>query len=219
MVMVEKMNDRVYDRLANVSMLVAVASALLFDGGVLPHIVMGTIGGIAAIASAALYFINQNRAGVATTEQVCAKLSDLKYEDEAIATSIGTSMAAPKVSRDAAVRWAVTLSKREKLYSHTTYAFHHHGNVHLKNIDRAFYGGFRVAESTEMLSPNEVAACAIEIIQQLSANDVEDRWEFHFGPNGLRVSTKKGHPPTERINPQTDLDFGIFGQMPTTTIQ
>jgi hypothetical protein len=53
------MNDRVYDRLANVLMLVAVASALMFDAGVLPHVVVGAIGGIAAVASATLYFINQ----------------------------------------------------------------------------------------------------------------------------------------------------------------
>lgn len=58
--MVEKMNDRTYDLLANVLMLVALTSAIMFDAGFLPHIVVGTIGGIAALGSACLYFGNHS---------------------------------------------------------------------------------------------------------------------------------------------------------------
>jgi hypothetical protein len=214
------MNDRVYDRFANALMLVAVLSALVFDAGVLPHIVVGTIGGVAALASAYLYFSNQQERKTTMADQSCSKMETAPREKPAKAMmTAGTSFAAPQVARDAAGRWVVTLAKREK-HVQPTYIFHHYRHLNLKVSEGVFYGGAlihqEIAESNAVISPNDVAACAIEIIQHLSKQDGDDRWEFHFGPNGLRVSAKKGHASPERISSQGDLDF--FSEMPTTSI-
>src|SRR5437899_3159711 len=55
------MSERVYNRLANTLMLIGIASALLFDSGRLPRLVVGTIGIVAGLAAMALYFWNQHK--------------------------------------------------------------------------------------------------------------------------------------------------------------
>lgn len=216
------MNDRAYDRLANALMLVAVASALLFDAGVLPRIVIGALGGIAALASVYLYFSNQSKRQTSGVEQPQVKVG-AEEKPGVPATTAGTSLASPQVAKElaAADRWVLMLAKREKPYVRAAYVLHHHRHAVLKASERAFYGGFLVhedvVESNVILSPNDVAACTIEIIQQLSKRDGADRWEFHFGANGLRVSAKKGHAESDSASSHGDFD--LFGQMPTTTVQ
>jgi hypothetical protein len=212
------MNDRSYDRLANVLMLVAVASALMFDAGVLPKIVIGAVGGIAALASVYMYFSNQS-----IKHEVGAEPPRVRAEAKAEMPVVpmvkaGSSAVAQQTTADLAARWAVMVAKREKHYV----VVHHHRHINLKVANRAFYGGILVhqdiAESNVVLSPDDVAACAIEIIQQLSKKDGDDRWEFHFGANGLRVSSKKGHAESAgSISLQEGFDF--LGYMPTTMVQ
>src|SRR5690242_3314465 len=55
------MNERVYNRIANILILIGIASALLFDSGKLPPTVVGTIGMIAGVAAIVLYFWNQHK--------------------------------------------------------------------------------------------------------------------------------------------------------------
>jgi hypothetical protein len=62
------------------------------------------------------------------------------------------------------------------------------------------------------LSPNDVAACAIEIIRNLSSGADCDRWEFSFGPDGLRVSAKNSPDHPQEL-PQQDFDFGQMSKM------
>src|SRR5713101_818911 len=57
------MSERLYNRLTNALMLIGVASALLFDSGRFPHLVVGTIGIIAGVAATVLYFWNQHYSG------------------------------------------------------------------------------------------------------------------------------------------------------------
>src|ERR1022692_3757387 len=54
------MSERRYDRLANVFMLVAIGSALLFDSKSPWHWVVGVLGIAAGVAAVALYFANQS---------------------------------------------------------------------------------------------------------------------------------------------------------------
>lgn len=215
------MNDRTYDRIANVLMLVAVASALMFDVGVLPRIVVGAFGGIAALASALLYFRNQSASHTAVSGQPVSAEIKAKEKRATPMMTEGPSFSAPHAAREVTDRWLVMLAQREKQYIHVAYALHHHRYANLKLADRAFYGGALVhhdiEETNVVLSPDDVAACAIEIIQQLSKKDGDDRWEFHFGANGLRVSAKKRHTEPESIRSQEDFDF--FGNLPPTTLQ
>jgi hypothetical protein len=64
-------------------------------------------------------------------------------------------------------------------------------------------------EAEVELSPNEVAACAVEIVRNLSLADDRSKWEYDFGPKGLCISLKRGHPGRRMVF-QEDLDFGDF---------
>jgi hypothetical protein len=57
------------------------------------------------------------------------------------------------------------------------------------------------------LSPNEVAACAVEIIRNLALSDDLNKWEYDFGSKGLRISLKRGHPVRTAVAKE-DVDFG-----------
>jgi hypothetical protein len=57
------------------------------------------------------------------------------------------------------------------------------------------------------LSPNEVAACAIEILRNLALGDELNKWEYDFGPRGLRVSVRKAPRMMRPVSAQEYFDF------------
>ena len=199
-------------------MLAAVASALLFDAGVFPKVVVGTFGGIAALASACLYFANQSNSRATGAVQTNVNAEPTTNEGFVTPKTNPGASVVQLTNADLAARWVVVVSKSAK-HSGLTHHYHH---ANLKVLDSAFYGGFVVptatSESKLILSPNDVATCAIEIIQQLSKKDGDDRWEIQLGPNGLRVSAKKGHADASgSVSVQEAFNFP--GHFPTTMVQ
>lgn len=213
------MNERVYDRLANILMAVAVCSALLFDAGKFSHVVVGAVGGVAAAASVALYFMNQRRPSPKEEqrphEQPSEHMTKFIVDNTTVATEDRTI--------NPGDLWAVVIGEQIQKYALHTYP---HEVTHSYALYRAHRSPkhmafcWHVGESGAQgflqpevpFSPNDVAACAIEIIRSLSVGDGHDRWEFSFGPTGLRVSAKKGHEQPIAI-PQEDLDFGQISTM------
>jgi hypothetical protein len=54
------------------------------------------------------------------------------------------------------------------------------------------------------LSPNEVAACAFEIMRNFAISENLNQWEYVFGPKGLHV--KRAHP-MRSVVPQDEFAF------------
>jgi hypothetical protein len=109
--------------------------------------------------------------------------------------------------------WAVTIAQALHASDDETAWLYlaHHGGRRPRQHDIVSFG--RSDVKNVELSPDDVAACAVEIIRGLSAGDDHDRWEFNFSRHGLRVSVKKGRAQRPAMRPQEDFDFG---QMPAT---
>jgi hypothetical protein len=196
---VGQMSEHVYDRLANIFMLVAVGSALLFNSASAWHWVVGAIGVVAGVAAVALYFTNQSR----NPEGVVASGTAENVGDD------GAVRQEPLTDRE---NWAVGLGADTQHYvPHVLRAYlaesakgvwfytprnlvEHRGDVRL-----AYWHSYHEPVTRWMdqredapLSPDQIAACAVEIIRNLSSGEDRGRWEFNFGPRGLRVAPAKG---------------------------
>jgi len=217
------MNERKYDRLANILVFVAIGSALLFDTGKFSQIAMGVVGGMAGVGAVSLYFLNLRRGSIDKQDVVTNELPTQKIEMGHLRESLAAQLRSSQVQ-------GIWESMVREQFQH--YAFHAHCETLARHslrttaLNSTRYTGvgaryaFLVAKAHAqqqevVLSPNDVAACAIEIIRHLSSGEDYDRWEFSFGPNGLRVSSKKSQPdrPT---NPQENFDFP---QMTSTMVQ
>lgn len=218
------MSERKYDRLANAFMLVVIGSALLFDSGKVSHILAGSIGGVAAAASVILYFGSQRRIEgqkAAEAKEIEAKVHmNVAMSSETVSTieSIQPGDFWTVRFGDQIEKMAIRSFKSESVRS--AYLMHHaiyHASLQHVATGDVWYGNALMNEShyEAQLSANEVAACAVEIIRNLSVGDGQDRWEFTFGADGLRVSVKKNHSNRPK-DVQVDLDFG---EMPTTLLQ
>lgn len=201
------MSEHKYDRLANILMFVAIGSALLFDSGKFSHVIVGAVGGVAGAMAVALYFVNQ-RHGAAAKQEEPAK-ADAEIAVEKLAASKNDPMQASAYLWDTALggeieRFAIKPYRREmeRLYFSRPAAIHA-----ARNWLRVVDPGHALRHPEAILTPNDVAACAIEIIRHLSSDEDRDRWEFSFGPNGLRISPKK-RQPWRSAAPQEDFDFG-----------
>jgi hypothetical protein len=213
------MSERAYDRLANVFVLVAVRSALLFNATSPWHWVVGGFGAAAGIAAVVLYFTNQIRDEGKPAATETADKRDLSGQYEALMANAD---------------WVVGLSgESARDYVLTAYLDHYvkagfytHRNLlqHGRNVRVAYWGSYheavvRSVQNQEIsLSPNDIAACAIEIIRSLSAGDDGDQWEFNFGPRGLRVSRAKGLKDRTSIDDRSAIGEAEYesGQVPTT---
>jgi hypothetical protein len=212
------MSERVYNRLANILMLIGIASALLFDSGRLPRLLVATIGTIAGVAAVAMYFWNQYRIKEkekasakreAPLEGAVGKKPDIVRTHENL-RSFGAEVA---ILRDTADVWKVALDAKLNLYAIEAYRretarlwLSHYAANHARTLRWHVPKDASVAlmQAEVELSPNEVAACAIEIIQNLSMLDNVKEWEYVFSPKGLRVSVKKAH---SMLPPQENFDF------------
>jgi len=179
------MSERVYDRLANVFMLVAVGSALLFNSASSWHWVVGAFGVVAGAAAVVLYFTNQSRnqgtpdsAEVAEKSETAARQAPLTLSEN---WTVGVDLEGYALRRE----YLLESPKALRFYTQRNLGQHAARNRHL-----AYWCSYEEAALTQQelsLSPNEIAACAIEIIRNLSSGEDRDQWEFNFGPKGLRV--------------------------------
>lgn len=225
------MSHRAYNRFANILMLVAIGSALLFDSGKLPHVVVGTVGILTGLVAVALYFWHQYhsnekkkesraREEVSATDVMVIEQNPSKEVAPELRLSFEDIVSARQIRWPVRVRdpWQIALQTKfhtddvleayrriaaEKWLAHyaENYARHLRWSV--------AKGGSRALMQPEVeLSPNEVATCAIEIMRNIAiSDDLNGNWEYSFGPKGLRVSLKKVHPVRPVVS-QEDFDFG-----------
>jgi len=191
------MNERVYDRLANVFMLVAVGSALLFNSASPWHWVVGAVGVVAGVAAVLLYFTNQSRspervvAGEAVENVGGGEVRQEPLtvgENWVVGLDADTQHYVPNVLR----AYLAESAKAVRFYTPRNLV-EHRGDVRL-----AYWHSYQSVtqwidqREDASLSPDQIAACAVEIIRNLSSGEDRGRWEFNFGPRGLRVAPAKG---------------------------
>jgi len=212
------MSDRAYNRVANVLMVIGVTSALAFDSGKVPHIVAGGIGIIAGVGALILYFCSgaeapkKEEVKTAQTERLKARDVVVSSADPKKVFFDSGALYDAYFSRNVPVlhaHHAIEAYRRERAQlwlSH--YALNHARKLHWLVIDAR--GACKPLMEPEVeLSPNEVAACAIEIIIGLAKSDKGNRWEYSMGPKGLRLAARRSSPmrPVMRVT-QNDFDFG-----------
>jgi hypothetical protein len=228
------MTDRAYNRVANALMVIGVASALAFDSGRVPHIVAGGIGIIAGVGALILYFCGGAEAPK-KEEVKTEQMESLKARDVVVSSADpkkvffdSGALHDAYFSRNVPVlhahhhgkhTWAQALWKTDvdaiEAYRRETaqlwlfhYALNHARKLHWLVIDAS--GACKPLMEPEVeLSPNEVAACAIEIILGFAKSDKGNRWEYSMGPKGLRIAARRSSPmrPVMRVT-QNDFDFG-----------
>jgi hypothetical protein len=228
------MSERTYNRLANTSMLIAIVSALLFDSGKFPHVVVGTIGILAGVAALALYFCNQREVSekkeLSQPQQEGAVAELEAVEGKAIQ---GTTQGVHFLTQGVHFRlmadearavgvgdlWQIAIANNAlQAYTRRRAAeawLAHYSDDYAPNLRwSAAKGDSRVLMQPEVeLSPKQVAACAVEIMRNLAILDeLNGEWEYSFGAKGLRVSLKKTHSARLSV-PQEDFDFGNISSM------
>ncbi len=231
------MNERTYNRLANILMLTGIGSAVLFDSGKFPSVVVGTIGILAGVAALVLYFWNQHKASekkevshssqqeTAMVEVRALERKPQRGSPRAVHLFVDDLWMADGVIADKAMTlragdvWRIAV--RDKALE--TYRRHieakawlaHYSDNYARNLRwSAAKGDARALMQPEVeLSPKEVAACVIEIMRNLAiTDDLNREWEYSFGPKGLRVSLKKAHSVRPIVS-QEDFDFGNISSM------
>jgi hypothetical protein len=201
------MSDRAYNRIANILMLIGIGSALLFDSGKVSHAVAGTVGILAGLAALALYFCNKSEAQEQQEEPVKVEATIIP-EDAAVAKRAQSEKnAGGWIAFEADYRAIEAYRQETARLWLSYYATHHARKLRWQVIHGGLKGRWALMEAEVELSPNEVAACAVEIIRNLSVADDLSKWEYDFGPKGLRISLKRGHPVRTAV-PQEELDFG-----------
>jgi hypothetical protein len=220
------MNERVYNRVANALLLIGIASALLFDSGKVPHWVAGTVGIAAGVAAMVLYFWNQHEiAKKKAAAEIKTSVQDpVTSGVDCIVAALHTKTVASRNSR-------LTLDVDERTYAELNRAVRVWGmrdpnlraiEMYRKETTRLWLSHYatyhtralqwHVVKDASMdlmkpeveLSPNEVAACAMEIMQNLAIADKGNQWEYFFGSKGLRV--KRANAMRAEV-PQEEFDF------------
>jgi hypothetical protein len=216
------MSERIYNRLANILMLIGIASALLFDSGRLPRVVVGTIGIVAGVAAMALYFWNQHQSEAKGKLSLKAKApvgsiaepnTEISSAKNSVVVRDEVALKAFDTWRNVADVWKVTRDTNFhaiEAYRRDTarlwlsyYAANHARTLRWRVVKDP---SLALMQPEVELSPNEVAACAIEIINNLAIADDLKEWEYVFGAKGLRVSVRKAHSFRSEV-PQQDFDF------------
>jgi len=177
------MNERKYDRLANILVFIAIGSALLFDAGKFSHIAVGVVGGMAGAGAVALYFLNQRRGLAAKHEESATKELSAKTEAKVLSEHFAAEIQKHRRKRelvwesvlgDQIERYAIQAYQRETagLYHYRNAAVHglrRSGARHLYLVEAAH----ALQQEEVVLSPNDVAACAIEIMATVYLTDYD----------------------------------------------
>ena len=206
------MSERRYDRLANVFMLVAIGSALLFDSKSPWHWVVGVLGIAAGVAAVALYFANQSHGPAIPDSKESGEKEHTSPQMQPMTLSenwaAGLGADLEQYALYAYVREMRESSKAVRFYTHRNLVQHAAKHRHLAYFDMYEDPG----QQEVSLSPSDIAACAIEIIRNLSSSGDQDRWEFTFGTEGLRIvsaEVTRDRPST----PEPEVDTGQMSRM------
>jgi hypothetical protein len=221
------MSERLYNKAANALMLIGIASALLFDSGKLPHAVVGTIGIVAGVLAMILYFWNQHcspakeepvqteaQHGSEIKAEVLPVQRELHISEKAL-VELSALQSSRVWKKNAVVGWpfaldvkfpvdAIEAYRRAAAQSWLTHYAANHARSLRWHIPKD--ATLALMQPEVELSPNEVAACAIEIMRNLAIADEFNQWEYALGPKGLRVSMKNAHAFRPVVS-QEDFDF------------
>jgi hypothetical protein len=224
------MSERTYNRVANILMLIGIASALLFDSGIISHIVAGSIGIAAGVAAVTMYFWNQSKTKEETSANIAGKaVEPVKAEAHVEVERMGA--AAPEFVASAMENYLVFQAKHWNNPEHVQGSWRHANAISPKFIEadrrrlaaQSFIAHYTKSYARALqwkmpkdaslalmqpeveLSPNEVAECAIHIMQNLALAEDMEIWDYTLGPKGLRVSLRKTHVPSQPA--QEVLDF------------
>ncbi len=234
------MSDRVYNRIANILMLLGIGSALLFDSGKVPHAVAGAMGILAGAGAVALYFCNKSEAPEKEEKDVAgvaegavrARESETEIHERIISMLRETAWERVMVRRyahghslkksDAVAAWyCEALGARYLAYDAEDYRreaarvwLSHYATYHARTLrwHVAKDASFALMQPEVELSPNEVAACALAIVRNLSIADKFNEWEYTLGPKGLRISIRASHSDVPQSS-QEDFDFEHFSTL------
>jgi hypothetical protein len=231
------MSDRVYNRIANILMLVGIGSAVLFDSGKVPHSVAGGIGILAGVGAIALYFFNKGEAaeqekkdvGSVGEREVRPRESEAEVQERVISILRQTDW-----ERVLARRYGHSLKKSDAMaawYCEALGSSAYDVEDYRRQIARVWSSHYamhhartlrwHVAKDASLAlmqpevesSPNEVAACALAIVWNLSIADKFNEWEYTLGPKGLKVSIKSFRPDVPSRSSQEDFDFERFSTL------
>jgi hypothetical protein len=232
----EVMSDRTYNGVANALMLIGIASALAFDSGKVPHIVAGSVGIVAGVGALLLYFCGSAEAPK-KEEVKAAQLETVKAKDVIVSAANASrvfwdtsALYDFSSARNVLVHahrgkhgpghalWKTEANAIEAYRRETAqvwlshYAINHARKLQWQVINAGGAGKPWTLMVPEVeLSPNEIAACAVEIILGLAKNDKGNHWEYSMGPKGLRVSARRSSPMQSVFEvAQNDFDFGDF---------
>lgn len=225
------MNDRAYNRIANILMLIGIGSAFLFDSGRVPHSVAGGIGIIAGVAAAVLYFCNKSEKQTKQEEAVMrvlgtgvttqgAEVSEFVQFASPICRQLAFEWANPYLNSQVSWRGNVPvgryrLTSSEKASTAETYRreaarlwLSSYALQHARTLRWSVPkdASLMLMQPEVELSLNEVAACALEIVRNLAVADKLNEWEYALGPRGLRVSVR-AHRTQAQPTSQEDLEF------------
>ena len=218
-----KMSERVYDRLANVFMLIAVVSALSFNSIGSWQWVAGGIGVAAGVAAVVLYFTNQSRnadkqPNVPTENDVTAAPMEEHSQDpltlgETWAVGLGRT-SFERYIQVASLAWDRKTAIR---------VFDNRNLVHDRMLSVYYHEAvMQIAEQREevALSTEQIASCAIEIIRELSSGEDRGRWKFSFGAKGLSVYPSTGSEDQGTMEEQPSIErFDLESAPMSETIQ
>lgn len=221
-----KMSERVYDRLANVFMLIAVVSALSFNSIGSWQWVAGGIGVAAGVAAVVLYFTNQSRnadkqPNVPTEKDVTAAPMEEHSQDpltlgETWAVGLGRK-SFERYIRVASLAWDPKTAIR--VFDNRNLVHDRMLSVHWNTYHEAV---MQIAEQREevALSTEQIASCAIEIIRELSSGEDRGRWKFSFGAKGLSVYPSTGSEDQGTMEEQPSIErFDLESAPMSETIQ
>lgn len=212
------MNERLYNRLANAFILIAIGSALAFDSAAAWRFAAGAVGIITGLCAIALYFLNQ-------LQSPAERQVEEKVQDENKSASI------PLPVHSLAWQAGIAADLQEYLIRD----FLHHKNIRAviyRRRDALRYyttAGDLVAYKTthdmdeflsasgaaiehEPLGVDDFAAYVAGVMRHLSTGRDRGRWEFTLRPEGLRVR-EASLPDDPEGSPQPDLDFGQTSTM------
>lgn len=226
------MSERTYNRVANTLMLIGIASALLFDSGMIPQLVAGSIGIAAGVAAISMYFWNQSKAkeqASANVEQEAGQL--IKAEGPGQIERMES--AAPDFVVSAVDKYLVFQAKHRSSSQHLQSLLRtaalvdpkliesysrkiaarnfaaHYANSYARTLQWKMPkdGNLALMQPEVELSPNEVAECAVHIMRNLALTEDIEIWDYTLGPRGLRVSVRKTHVSNQPAQEMFDFSY------------
>jgi hypothetical protein len=211
------MSGRIYNRIANVALLLGIASAFLYDSGKVPNWLAIAIGVVAGVIAVAVYFWNQHKekkdetAGPGQVAEIVAAETALKPKriEIELMTKAAAELGVLAAMEAASVNLSHYVAARvaHRMLYHDLSARHelwHVGPSAQKwlslysppevypgrSLRYTFPKGLRLMTPEVELSPVETANCVVHIMRTLAIQDRLNELDYVFDEKGLRVSLK-----------------------------